>query len=374
MRGKFLTIWLAVVLLAATVSVSADADLEFRFDPETDQWDAGTEQVIAVEVRSIADAAVLGGFQIDFAYDNTSSGAHLTGIDTDSFIASGEMSQDYSDDTDDGAGSVFRAINLIGGEDTGLAIDGEWTTLAELSFTVGAEPVYPVEVSVDLYAAFDPSYAFFESVWDGSLSFDGGSYSGAAVCDIGGIEYEAGATNPDNECQVCDPGRDPADWSLVADGTGCDDGLFCTTGDQCSSGTCDGETVDCDDGVSCTVDSCDEDGDTCVHEATDSLCDDGQWCDGTEICDPALGCRAGTPVDCDDGLFCTGVESCDEVDDWCVSAGDPCDGDEVCDESDDICEEPGGFCGTTRPGGDLGLALLLFATVALALRFRRRVR
>jgi hypothetical protein len=41
-------------------------------------------------------------------------------------------------------------------------------------------------------------------------------------------------------------------------------------------------------------------------------CDDGNACNGLEICDPFLGaCVAGKPPACDDGLACNGVETCD---------------------------------------------------------------
>ena len=71
------------------------------------------------------------------------------------------------------------------------------------------------------------------------------------------------------------------------------------------------------------------------HEAV--VCDDGDWCNGTETCDTELGCQAGTPVDCDDGNPCT-VDSCDEDEDECVHEPD----DDLCDDGDvctiDVCD------------------------------------
>jgi hypothetical protein len=103
----------------------------------------------------------------------------------------------------------------------------------------------------------------------------------------------------------------------------CDDGLFCTTTDGCSGGTCVGTgdacpgqlcdeagdiCVDCftvgdcaDDFVGCTVDSC-VDG-ACLHEPSDLLCDDALFCNGSEFCHAVLDCRAGTSP-CDDPALC----------------------------------------------------------------------
>jgi uncharacterized repeat protein (TIGR01451 family) len=72
--------------------------------------------------------------------------------------------------------------------------------------------------------------------------------------------------------------------------------------------------VSCDDGVDCTVDACDSATGACSHNPDDSLCADGLWCNGTEYCDAALGCRAGTPPAVDDGISCT-VDTCDEAND-----------------------------------------------------------
>lgn len=82
------------------------------------------------------------------------------------------------------------------------------------------------------------------------------------------------------------------------DGTSCDDGLFCTVNDVCGSGTCVGSPRNCSDGISCTADSCDEENDICRHNANNSYCNDGLYCNGEEICDIVLGCVNGTPIDC----------------------------------------------------------------------------
>ena len=68
----------------------------------------------------------------------------------------------------------------------------------------------------------------------------------------------------------------------------------CVTGDTC------------DDANACTVDACN--GRLCTHASIQ--CDDGNACNGLEICAPAVGCVAGTPPTCDDGDACT-IDTCD---------------------------------------------------------------
>jgi hypothetical protein len=173
----------------------------------------------------------------------------------------------------------------------------------------------------------------------------------------------------------CQPGPDPCapfgcDEGLDVCGCGtdadCDDAVFCNGAEACVGGFCaPGAPVDCDDGVGCTVDACDAGTDACTNTPDAVACQNGQFCDGQEVCDLLLGCMAGAPVDCDDGvacsvdscneasdacdhvpddaqcddgLFCTGSETCDAVLD-CQPGGDPCPG-LVCDEVGDRCETP----------------------------------
>ena len=91
----------------------------------------------------------------------------------------------------------------------------------------------------------------------------------------------------------------------------CDDGKYCNGSELCSSGACQpGTAVNCGDSVSCTIDTCDETTKGCTHKADSTLCDDGQICNGAELCDPTSGCVPGTPVSCDDGNPCT-TDTCD---------------------------------------------------------------
>jgi hypothetical protein len=66
-------------------------------------------------------------------------------------------------------------------------------------------------------------------------------------CLIGGICYVDGNLNPANTCEECDSVADPLDWTVLPDGTLCNDGDACTgTGregigfDTCTEGVCEG--------------------------------------------------------------------------------------------------------------------------------------
>jgi hypothetical protein len=148
-------------------------------------------------------------------------------------------------------------------------------------------------------------------------------------------------------------------WNFVADACvavpvagPCDDGEFCTTNDTCTAGVCGGAPNPCSDGVACTVDSCDEVNDQCVNTANHAACDNEAFCDGEEICDLQTGCVDGPDPDCNDGVACT-VDTCDEDIDQCLNGinhglcnnGQFCDGVEVCtlagcqDGPDPVCND-----------------------------------
>ena len=65
-------------------------------------------------------------------------------------------------------------------------------------------------------------------------------------------------------------GKDEAIDSCLAqpkaDGTACDNGLYCNIGETCQVGVCTGGSArNCDDGEPCTTDSCDKVLDSCVN-------------------------------------------------------------------------------------------------------------
>ncbi|MFQ5478313.1 MAG: hypothetical protein ACE5E4_06825 [Candidatus Binatia bacterium] len=168
----------------------------------------------------------------------------------------------------------------------------------------------------------------------------------AALCDNG--LFCDGAEVCDTALG-CRPGGDPCPGEFCDEVAGacvgcttdadCDDGIYCDGAESCDPlGACQpGTPVVCDDGVGCTLDSCNEATASCDNVASDLSCHNGVFCDGTEVCDPVLGCRAGSPVDCNDGVGCT-VDSCNETtgscdnspDDALCSNGVFCDGVEKC--------------------------------------------
>jgi hypothetical protein len=162
----------------------------------------------------------------------------------------------------------------------------------------------------------------------------------------------------------------------------CDDAVFCNGAETChpEAGCQPGEPVQCDDGVDCTIDICYEPNQGCLSLPDDGLCDDGLVCNGIETCSTTAGCEAGTPVDCDDGVdctidacieptgecsnsvdhascddgqFCNGAEQCDP-EAGCVSGEDPCPIDFWCHEATQSCESFGS--GDLDGDGDVDIA------------------
>lgn len=89
------------------------------------------------------------------------------------------------------------------------------------------------------------------------------------------------------------------------DGTACDDGFPCTANDTYQGGICAGVAVNCDDGIACTSDACNPANGSCTHTPVDALCNDGNVCNGSELCNVEAGCLAGAPIYCDDSNACT---------------------------------------------------------------------
>ena len=108
--------------------------------------------------------------------------------------------------------------------------------------------------------------------------------------------------------------------------------------------------AECNDMIACTVDMCAV-GNVCMNTPLDSLCtgdeicgrtgcftpmpctvaadcDDGNFCNGDEVCDPEFGCQPSLgPRDCNDRDPCT-TEACDTTADRCVF---------TCDDADTSC-------------------------------------
>jgi hypothetical protein len=116
-----------------------------------------------------------------------------------------------------------------------------------------------------------------------------------------------------SDCTVdsCQGGQCSND--IVA-GTGkvCDDGNACTKGESCVLGVCAATVLDkCSDGNPCTLDVCDPSL-GCLHDALaeGASCDDGDVCNGMDICMGGA-CQAGSKLTCADTNPCT-IDACDK--------------------------------------------------------------
>ncbi|MGB0714310.1 MAG: IPTL-CTERM sorting domain-containing protein [Phycisphaerae bacterium] len=184
---------------------------------------------------------------------------------------------------------------------------------------------------------------------DDSVCSNGNFCDGVEVCDPNNDCQPGMAVNCDDgvSCtiDVCNENTDSCDNtpddSVCSDGLQCNGIEICDPSNDCQAGT----PPNCDDGIACTIDVCDEAG-GCTNTPDDSLCDNGNFCDGAEVCDPVNGCKGAMPVNCDDGVACT-VDVCNEDSDSCdnlpddsiCSNGNFCDGAEVCDPTNDC--QPG---------------------------------
>src|SRR6185369_9103937 len=102
-------------------------------------------------------------------------------------------------------------------------------------------------------------------------------------CRISGTFYSAGARNPANGCQSCQPAVSTSAWRSVTNGTACNaDSNGCTQNDSCQSGTCTpGSAPNCVDGLSCTTDTCNSTGNNaygCRHTTNTNTCLIGGTC------------------------------------------------------------------------------------------------
>lgn len=103
------------------------------------------------------------------------------------------------------------------------------------------------------------------------------------------------------------------------------------------------EDAQCNDDLDCTSDSCDPELDRCRFKRNHDACENGVFCDGTEVCDNTLGCIPGPPADCTDGDICT-IDACVEENQNCVH--EPRDADDD-DDPDNHCG--GGDCNDFDP-------------------------
>lgn len=189
-----------------------------------------------------------------------------------------------------------------------------------------------------------------------SLCDDDAWCNGAETCDsdvgcVAGLAPDCGDTVACTT-DACNEATDSCDHT--PDDAACNDGQWCNGPATCDAdaGCVAGAAPDCADAVDCTIDACDEATDSCRHEPNDAACDDGSFCNGTEVCDVLGGCAAGPATDCDDGVDCT-TDACSEAADLCLHEpnhaacddGTWCNGTETCtsdgcDPGEPPCEAP----------------------------------
>jgi len=98
---------------------------------------------------------------------------------------------------------------------------------------------------------------------------------------------------------VCNEDDDACAKQALADGTDCNDGLYCTENDQCTSGACAGTTRDCsEEADQCNNGVCREGQDRCRPEPKPAgePCNDNIACTTPDECDGAGNC-VGVPDD-----------------------------------------------------------------------------
>ena len=180
----------------------------------------------------------------------------------------------------------------------------------------------------------------YEKVAGFKLCDDGNACTKNDACEAGiCIGKQAVVCNDNNPCtaDTCSPVGGCGYAPLV--GTSCDDGSACTTDDTCGGGSCAGTALacnngnacdgvelcnpitgcvpgvalQCNDGISCTVDACSP-SEGCTHAPNNAPCTDGKWCNGFEQCSLTAGCVPGTPPLLADSVDCT-IDTCDEATD-----------------------------------------------------------
>jgi len=148
-------------------------------------------------------------------------------------------------------------------------------------------------------------------------------------CVIAGVCVVSGAEAPGNPCQVCDPTRSAAAYS-VATGKSCGaSATACSAQDTCDAqGRCQPNHLPA--------------GSFCGNPASSS-CDQADACDGSGNCQQRISAN-GTP--CDDGAFCTTGDQCQGG--LCVASGQVnCGANRSCNEAADQCQCQGCQIGAT---------------------------
>ncbi|MET0287500.1 MAG: hypothetical protein ABW352_23640 [Polyangiales bacterium] len=146
-------------------------------------------------------------------------------------------------------------------------------------------------------------------------------------CRIGDSCVQAGSSPTGLPCLYCNPSN-PLGWSNRLQGTGCDDGLFCTTSDTCNAiGVCVGAARSCSDNLSCTTDVCSEASDSCLNAATNTGCFINGNCIQAGFDDPNNSCYTCTPAASTTTYSLKATAQCTNPNPGTPDGGTPTDGD-----------------------------------------------
>jgi len=165
------------------------------------------------------------------------------------------------------------------------------------------------------------------------------------VC--GGSPYDCSASSDQCNFGQCNEASDECESQPVTDGTACDDELFCTVDDVCTDGACGGPPYDCSASADqCNTGVCNETTARCEAKplADGTACDDELFCTVDDVC--TNGVCGGSPYDCSASADQCNTGVCNETTDRCdavpLSNGTACD-DELFCTVDDVCTD--GVCG-----------------------------
>lgn len=148
---------------------------------------------------------------------------------------------------------------------------------------------------------------------DGAACADSDPCTQTAACDQGKCVAQSpkDCSFLDSTCAVgvCDP-KLGCVQKPQADGSPCDDGLYCTVKDQCVAGSCKGQPNTCaPPGDVCMIGTCDEAQKTCVSIPGNdgAKCSTGNLCLSGETC--AAG-KCGSGVAANEGKACSPADKC----------------------------------------------------------------
>jgi len=222
-------------------------------------------------------------------------------------------------------------VDLVHKRDVDIYEDGCIARIdINLSYGTGCRLHITAEGSRNDEGIASQSIAFYaDSQCPGFSDFDEGEYSGTDSLVMARVHSNVTEVPGDNVAESCVtatftvniggtlPRLSPDGQLTVNPSTIVLSGNFKSFGDYLVSCPGCGASEDCNDGIDCTQDVCGT-GNICTNIPVNENCDNGVFCDGDEVCLPAVGClMPDEPRDCSDGDPCT-EDTCDADQDMCV--------------------------------------------------------